>query len=259
LSGSLVSILVLGFALLVYTGSSWDDVSYYPGKLLWHATVLSLPALVVSLAYVVWRAWTAQWFAARGSRGRPLKWVLVAAPVVLIMAFFGGSGSPLWAQSAGDLAGSGGDSPQVAMLVAEQPQLMGRPGQPVLIWKLHPQGWQFWAKFEDVHATQIARSMGHPVPDLPLIANHQITPTCTWLKLHADAARITGPRHGERDLLAWGCPESVVRPDEWVVALTPPQWWQETRWEATGGAMDPLLGELGDTRSLFTPTEVSIG
>lgn len=256
---SLVSTLALGLGLLVYTGSTWDDVSYYPAKVLWHATLLAIPAAVVAAGYLLQRAWSAQRFVERGPLSRALRVLLIAAPVVLLVAYFGGEAWTPWSSSLGRLASAEGQSPQVPMVVVEQPELLGTQRQPAIIWKLHPQGWQFWALFEDVHATQIARSLGHPVPPLIDVVGHSVPAACAWLKANPDAVRITGPRHGEDDLLAGGCPESVVRPDAWTVAVTPSSWWMDTRWESTGGAMDPTLGELGDARSLAAPAQMSIG
>ena len=256
---SLASTLALGLGLLLYTGSTWDDVSYYPAKVLWHATLLAIPATVVAAGYLLQRAWSAQWFVDRGSLSRALRVLVIGAPVVLVVAYFGGEAWTPWSSSLGRLASAEGESPQVPMIVVEQPELLGSQGQPAIIWKLHPQGWQFWALFEDVHATQIARSLGHPVPPLIDVVGHSVPAACAWLKANPDAARVTGPRHGENDLLAGGCPESVVNPEAWTVAVTPTSWWTDTRWESTGGAMDPTLGELGDARSAPAATEMSTG
>lgn len=256
---SLVSTLALGLGLLVFTGSTWDDVSYYPAKVLWHATLLAIPATVVAAGYLLQRAWSAPWFDARGRHRTPLRMLAIGVPVVLVVAYFGGEAWTPWSASLGRLAAADGESPQVPMIVVDQPELLGAQGQPAIIWKMHPQGWQFWALFEDVHATQIARSLGHPVPPLIDVVGHSVPAVCAWLKANPDAARVTGPRHGQDDLLAGGCPESVVKPDLWTVAVTPSSWWADTRWESTGGAMDPTLGELGDARSPDVDTDMSIG
>jgi hypothetical protein len=242
---AIVSTLALGLGLVVYTDSPLDEISYYPAKVLWHATILALPAVVASLGYLAYRAWGIRWFGEHGSRGRVVRLLAVGAPVTLAFAFFGGSVSPALGYSMSQLGAPGGESPQVAMIVAEQPEVLGAEGRPVLVWRIHPQGWQFWAGFDDLHATLIARSLGHPVPQLQSVATHQVKRICDWLTTHPDAVRITGPRHGEDDLIAGGCPVDVVRPDDWQVVTTPAAWWLGTRWQATGGAMDPSLVDLG--------------
>jgi hypothetical protein len=249
---SVLSTLALGLALVAYTSTPLEAISYYPAKVLWHATVLALPAFVASLGYLVHRVWSARWFSVRGATGRILRLVVVVAPATLLVAYYGGTVSYYLGQSLPDVPSAGGVSPQVPMVIADSPALLGALGRPVMIWKIHPQGWQFWARFEDSHSTQIARSMGHPVPSLDWLANHQVPAACAWLRMHPDAVRVTGPRHGEKDLLAGGCPADVVRPDAWQVVVTPPAWWVGTSWEATGGAPDPNLGELGDLRTPLT-------
>jgi hypothetical protein len=246
---SVLSTVSLGLGLVVYTGTPIDAISYYPAKVLWQATVLALPAFMASLGYLFHRVWSARLFAARGTTGRILRLVVVVAPATLLVAYLGGTVSFYLGQSLLDVPSAGGESPQVPMVIAESPERLGARGQPVIIWKLHPQGWQFWARFEDSHANQIARSMGHPVPSGLWLANHQVPATCTWLRANPNAVRITGPRHGELDLVSGGCPAAVVRPNDWQVLLTPGGWWIGTKWEATGGAPDPTLGELGDLRA----------
>lgn len=244
--------VALGLTLYGVTGSTLEKVSYYPAKILWHATMLGWPAAIAVGCWLVWWLWRRPWFSTSGSVGRLVRLAAIGTPVVLLGAFIAGNLSVTWLSSLSSLGDAGGSSPQVAMIVLEDPQALGPIGQPVLVWKLHPQGWQYDAQYEDAHANQIARSLGHPMPNSAPTINHRSMYICDWLRQHPDATRITGPRHGDRDLLSAGCPESVVQSARWRVLMTPDAWWVDTPWASVGGRADPDVRDLGNLR--YGPT-----
>lgn len=245
LLGSLLTLVGLGAVLAVALGGGVGELPYYAGKVLWHAAVLALPVAVAASAYAVWRAYTA----ARPSAwagARPVVRVLVmTAPLVVLAAYVGGGLSYGWWISVRSLPASGGGSPQVPLAVLDDEEARGVDGRAALVYLLHPQGWQLWLRHEDWHASQVLRTLGATVPEALTLVGHRAGEACDFLREHPDALRITGPRHGEEELIERGCPADVVRPQDWRVLVTPPEWWQGTPWEATGGAPDPAITPPG--------------
>lgn len=241
LLAAIVTLVVLGGVLALVLGGRAGEVPYYAGKVLWHATVLALPVAVGASAYAVWRTYTSASLA-RAVGSRPLIRVLVvAAPLVVIGAYVGGGLSYGWWITVRGLPGSGGVSPQVPLVVLADEEVQDVEGRAALVFLLHPQGWHLWLRHEDWHASQVLRTLGATVPDALTLVGHRAAAACDFLRDHPDALRLTGPRHGDQELIRRGCPEEVVRPEAWRVLVTPEEWWQDTPWEATGGAPDPSL------------------
>lgn len=231
-----VTLVVLALVLTMLLGG-WSDngLPYYAGKIMWHATVLALPACVAALIWLAVRAWG--WAGRLG--GLAIRVLVVVAPAVLLLALVGGRVSFGISGTVGWLAGPIGPTPQVAMSVLDQPQVAG--GRAVMPYLLNPQGWQLWLRYDDWQAAQMLRTLGTEVPDQYTLLTHRVEFACEWLKAHPDAVRLTGPRRGDQNLIERGCPADVVRPDAWTVITTPGEWWQDTAWAATDGAPDPGL------------------
>jgi hypothetical protein len=237
----IVVLLVLGVTLVFVLGGGPGAIPYYAGKVLWHGTVLALPAFTAGAAYLVWRAYASARLR-RAVGERPLmRGLVVGAPLVLLLAYVGGGLSYGLLINVRGLPSSGGASPQVPMIVLDAEQAQNLDGRAAVVYLLHPQGWHLWLRHEDWHASQILRTLGATVPEANTLVGHRAAEVCDFLREHPDALRITGPRHGDDELIKRGCPEVVVRAGEWQVLVTPAAWWQGTAWEALGGAPDPAL------------------
>jgi hypothetical protein len=225
--------LLLGILLIPLSGGSLGDVPYYAEKVLWHAGLLAMP---VALAGATVAGMVLVFLLRERMPGSPLvRGVIVAAPVVLLLAYVGGGISYGVGLTIRTLAAPGGLSPQVPLAILDEPALLADPTRPVLPLSLHPQGWGPSFLFTDWHAAQLARYLGAEVPGEGTLTSHRLESVCTWLRAHPDATRLTGPTLGYTELLDSGCPEAVVRADQWVVVTTPPEWWRGTPWEGTGG------------------------
>jgi len=239
--GMAASSLALGVALIPMAGGTIDEVPYYAGKLLWNAVVLCLPVALAGVGWLLLVAWRSDGLA-RVSRGRTLTRVLImGAPIVLLLAYAGGGFSYGYPTSVRALTDPSGAGPQVPLSVLDHPEMLGQDGTPVLVWLLHPQGWQLWLRNDDWQASQVLRTLGRPIPLAGTLLGHRATEACDWLRENPTAMRITGPRLGYAELIRRGCPEDVVRPDQWKVIVTPPEWWKDTEWDSTGGAPDPRI------------------
>jgi hypothetical protein len=217
--------LFIGVALLVYTRGTPSDVPYYPAKVLWHAAVLAYPVFVAAIVWAGWRIWTSERLGRMTRGSRLIKTVAVGAPVVVLLAYFGGTLTINSPYAIRHMADAGGDHPQVPLAVLLDESLLGTASQPVLAWQLSPRGWNLERPFDDWAASQILTSLGHPVPPAEGLRRHLPADVCTWLTQNPGAVRLTGPMHGERELVDAGCPEAIVHSDKWRVILTPPDWW----------------------------------
>ena len=234
-------LVTLGLMLTQALGGSSSDVPYYAAKVLWHAGVLALPVAVVASGVLILRAARSEEVAKVTGGRMALRILVVAGPLVLVLAYVGGGLSFGIMQNLGLLASPRGPSPQVPMVVLSDPAVLAADGRPVLPYLLHPQGWQLWQRYDDFQAAQILRTLGAAVPPGSALLGHRADEVCTWLAANPDAIRLTGPRLGYEELISRGCPAAIVRPDQWTVLVTPADWWRDTSWEATGGAPDPSI------------------
>jgi hypothetical protein len=236
---SIVAVLALGLVLVPVGGGTLDDAPYYAGKVLWHGVVLALPAIPAVGWLLFHLAWRSHWLASLGRGSRLASAVILGAPAVLAVAYFGGSLTYAAPDALREVVAAGGGTPQVPLAILQEPGLVERGNEPVLVWSLNPQGWHPFRRYDDLHAAQIAQSLGHPVPWRSVLVTHSLAGACAWLGQNPAAIRITGPLQGQDELLATGCPESVVRPELWRVVMTPDSWWTGTEWAAFGGRPDP--------------------
>jgi hypothetical protein len=189
---------------------------------------------VVALVWTWWRIWNSARLD-RLVRGHQLyRVVAVGAPTLLLVAYFGGTLTINSPYAIAHISDSGGDQPQVPLAVLMPNVDLGEPGQPVLVWNLHPRGWHIEHPFDDWQASQALRSIGHPIAPDHALLRHDSAETCDWLRQNPTAIRLTGPLRGQDQLLASGCPADVVRPEEWQVITTPAAWWVDNRYTNTG-------------------------
>ena len=246
------TLVTLGLMLTKALGGSSTDLPYYATKILWHAGVLALPVAVVATIVLIRRGALSDWIR-RVTGGRvALRFLIVAGPLILVLAYVGGGLSFGIMQNVSRLSSPRGASPQVPMVVLSAPDVLAADGRPVLPYLLHPQGWQLWQRYDDWQAAQILRTLGAAVPPGSALLAHRADEVCAWLTANPEAIRLTGPRLGYEELIERGCPASVVRPDLWTVLVTPADWWRDTAWESTGGAPDPAIKP---PTSLFGSTE----
>ena len=68
-----------------------------------------------------------------------------------------------------------------------------------------------------------------PMARRPEISHQEPIEVCAWLADNQEALRVTsaGPDNAVSWLLADGCPEDTVRPDQWLVGLSD-QWQRNT-------------------------------
>jgi hypothetical protein len=82
-------------------------------------------------------------------------------------------------------------------------------------------------------------------PVKPGLAMHEAADVCQFLRQQPEAIRVTGPnpRSGAAWLLEAGCPASVVRASDWVVARLDGAWLSGTRWELSPSDAYPAFAE----------------
>ncbi|MBI1350188.1 MAG: hypothetical protein GC156_03630 [Actinomycetales bacterium] len=241
LIGALVAV---AGALIVLGGGSLTTLPYYASKTLWHLEVVALPAAAAATVIAVRAWWTSQARAAIASS--PVRLAAGILPVAVVAAvMLGVLSDSLWQNIRGAFD-PGGPTPQVPLAVLDVADVRANPDVPTIPYLINPQGWQLWLRYDDAHAAQLLRARGTPVPGAQILLGRNADAACDWLRAHPDAIRITGPRRGDAELVERGCPPDVVQPQRWEVVITPPEWWVDTAWEATGGAPDPSLPDIAE-------------
>lgn len=226
--------LLVLLALVFVSGEPWPDLAYYPMKTLWTLSILLPAAAGAGLAWGFWQLWSM----AGRSDARLVKTSvqsgLVAVVVlgcVALAGFFAGNRS-VWKE--GPIRGAGFVPLQILAVDAlEQQGVVADPGQRAVVWGLAPYGDARSLEvngYYDWFASEAMAFHGFYISnDTELkIALLQRRPAqiCRFLQSNPDAARITGPN--QQAGIPWlrdaGCPEDVIKPDQWVVADVPDQW-----------------------------------
>lgn len=208
------SLVLLAIVLWGVQATLTRGNSYYAGKVLWMAGVLSISVVVPATLVALRRA--VRWMAAAPSPGRSMRLAVVAVPTTLALAGVSGWLSSGWTASVSDLSRRGGSVPPTALEVLDDPRVVAAGKDGLLVFGLGAEQRSPWSGFPDWHATQLLRPFGVRGPTGAALLRQQEDSLCAWLRDHPEAVRVTGVRRGERDLLAAGCPQDVVRPEAWI-------------------------------------------
>lgn len=218
-------------AIWLLSDSTVQAPSYYVLKLMWTGSVIVLP---VALAGVVW----AVDGLVRRAGAAPNPALRIGVLTVLVGAL-----TVVAAFAAGQVAGGGLRvltlwSPRalpsyqnVVNTQLEGSDIVASRPQGILVWGMspvfkYPQFPDYTNDRELDHLTLEGLSWFWP----DRLYEAEIQPTersaCRYLEENPDALRITGsaPESGPAWLIASGCPESVVKPNEWHRISVPPEW-----------------------------------
>ena len=229
-------ILTTFFATYLLAGDRWPDLSYYPLKTAWLASVLVPPMAVaggVGLVVFLFR-----WADARPRpiirRGTQL--LMLTSMVIAVSAVAGWLvGTP--SKIGGWINDGAGYVPlQISVNEAlEQQGISGDDGDRAVVWGIAPYGAvndipgvgsYDWFSSEAVlyrgFNTDIRKDLA-PIGD---VRTRNAEAICQHLRDNPEILKITGPNPtpGFEWLRDSGCPDSVVRKDEWVIVNIDDRW-----------------------------------
>lgn len=225
-------------ALQLIADGSWTIASYYPLKAMWTCSVLVVPFAVVGGAWFV-ETLTRR---AAGLANRAARLASVAAVLgCTFLIFVAVLGWEVGYPSIVRLAMFHGISTvpvQIPFISSMEAAGMKGDDEHVIVWGSSPHavlGAMDWtAGYPDWYSGEATQWLGYKgVPDRMAAAllNRDVGTACEFLRTYPEAKRLTGPNEvaGASWLIDGGCPEEVVRPDEWLSFAVPETWFQETR------------------------------
>lgn len=214
------ALTVIGIAVL--TGATAAAPGYYLLKTIWTASNLVLPAGLVGGAWVIATLWRKA-ATAPAPRGTLIKGGVVAAVFLLAVAALGRLTAN--AQTWDNVTKGFGEVPltYATLEYLESQNVSLQPGQAVAVWGLSPYGTLGSvqnAGMQDRYITDAVRWLGSDIirPEIPVTVGRDAAGMCRFLAANPGAMRITGPsdKPGIGWLRAVGCPESVIRPGQWL-------------------------------------------
>lgn len=238
----LVGSMVLVGGLLLWTGSTWELMRYYPAKALWTAIVAVVPLAATGGILLVVGAWRlsqrrAGW-SAPVLRGLVVVVVgVVAAGVLgrgaafrphLLSIAEGRSGMPTWSLALLDAVGDleiDDEARDGAIIFGIVPSadVGGVAG-----------GFVGMVDFMAMDALSHANLEGAATaPVKAALYRRDMTQVCRYLKDFPESLRMTGPNPaaGAPWIVESGCPEDIVRPDRWISLDIEPVWLERSPWE----------------------------
>ena len=241
-SAILVGSMVLVGGLLLWTGSTWELMRYYPAKALWTSIVAVVPLAATGGILLVVGAWRLSrrktGWSAPVLRGSVVVVVgVVAAGVLgrgaafrphLLSIAEGRSGMPTWS---------------LALLDAVSDlEIDDQAREGAIIFGIVPSadvggvagGFVGMVDFMAMDALSHANLEGAATaPVKPALYRRDMTQVCRYLKDFPESLRITGPNPaaGAPWIVGSGCPEDIVLPDRWVSLDIDPVWLERSPWE----------------------------
>lgn len=259
------TVLAVGAAItwgVVWISHVPAGLSYYASKLLWTTLVLTIaPAAALSAAVIV--------AATIWASSRKMSWQRMAATTVVATllvisaaAILGRiSGSPSKIQFVIN-HGFGGLAVQLPVITYLEEEIEPTDYEQVLVWGLIPEsdanslaagtvGFYDHLVRESTGWFGLTSFLGD-VPIFPSMIQRDSDSACNFLRDYPNALRITGPNPatGAAWLIAAGCPESVVKPSEWV-SIPLGDWGYETPLnpDGTTNYQYPTLQEFLDAKT----------
>jgi hypothetical protein len=217
--------------------TSFAKPSYYLLKTMWSLTALILPMALVGLALVLKRA--GDWVEADENHVKTRRIVVAGAVCAVLVpvayrTFTHESKVKTYTKLGAGLANL--RIPAVEELEKRFPN--GTEPRPVVAFGMMPYGLNdlIILGHEDLFVRQASTWVGlKGLGNLEIDAHlQQRNPyvMCQFLELHPDTVRITGP--SEKPGIGWlreiGCPESIIKANEWIVTPMPDEWF--ARWTA---------------------------
>ena len=234
--------VVLVAFLLLWTGSSWELMRYYPVKALWTATVVLVPLCVTGAVLTVVSVWravsgrgSALRLATRGATALMIGVALVgvvgrgaAFPPHLLTIANGGVGLPNWSLAVIDSMQGvpiAEESEEGAIVLGVIPSTNVQGVVSGFV------GMADYMAMESLSHLGIEGAEASPVK-FDLIGR-DMEQLCLYLKKYPASLRITGPNPaaGPDWLIDSGCPESVVKPANWLSLQFDPAWLERSSWE----------------------------
>jgi hypothetical protein len=243
--GSSIGVVAL---LLIWTGSTWDLMLYYPVKALWTCAALLIPlsvSAVIGLFAATWHMstpWPALRTVARGASMLVLG--LLVAGVVgrgasvaphLVSIAEGRAGLPNWAMSVVDSMRG------VPILERQEPGAM--------VFGLAPSaqeqqsqtiGFSGVVDYMGMEAlTHLGVQGSSEVGVKEALVRRDMDELCRYLRVFPGSLRITGPSPatGPQRIIDAGCPEETVQLDAWIRLDIDPVWFERSPWEAVDSAV----------------------
>ena len=245
--GTLIGGVLLVAALLVWTGSSWELMRYYPVKALWTTMAVVIPLAATAVVLVVVTAWRRS--DDRSSGVRLATRGVIALTIGLAVAGILGRGSAFPPHLL--VIAQGRDlMPNWSMAVIDSMQGVpindeSKEGAIILgvIPSIGVQG--VTSGFVGMADYMVMESFAHlGIPDAvaspvkPDLYRRDMEQICLYLKEYPESLRLTGPNPaaGPGWLLDSGCPEAVVHSEKWRSLQFRPDWlarsaWQGSSWE----------------------------
>jgi hypothetical protein len=241
LAGALVvGLFIVGLVAATGTGPV-GQLNYYAAKTLWTLTVIVIPLSVLGSG---WCLMSVVAFASGKARA-PRLLLLGAVAAVLTIAVAGAAGRIASSPNRTLAAVQSGPNlmslqlPVVASLEAMGIDQSQSKSNGVIVWGTVPNGnaaslatWHY--AMADRLVLESTSWLGTDALDgngvLGAVYYRRIDDACDYLRAHPDALRITGPNPeaGAPWFLDSGCPEDVVRPDQWISVPIDDAWFEGT-------------------------------
>ena len=241
-SATLLGSVALVVGLVVWTGSTWELMRYYPVKALWTASVAVVPLAATGGVLLVVGAWRASrrstnW-SAPALRGSVVVVVgLVAAGMLgrgaafrphLMSIAAATSGMPTWSLALLDAVGDlkiEDNAKEGAIVFGMVPSadVGGVVG-----------GFAGMVDFLAMDALSHANLEGAAsAPVKGALYSRDMSQVCRYLNDYPESIRLTGPNPaaGAPWVIDSGCPAEVVKPDRWVSLDIDPVWLERSAWE----------------------------
>ncbi len=206
----------------VMTGATVEAPGYYLLKTIWTASNIVLPAGLVGGAWLIDILWRRA-ASAPAPQGTVIRGAVVAAVLLLAAASLGRltANTQTWDRMTKGFGGV--PLTYVTLEYLENKNVSLPPGQAIAVWGLSPYGTLGSvqdAGIQDLFSTDAVRWLGSDIirPEIPVTVGRDAAGMCRFLAANPGATRITGPsdKPGIGWLRAVGCPESVIRPGQWI-------------------------------------------